>query len=254
MIEFYPLRMVMPVLGRERSQSLPLMAAAVRLPMGLVLIDSGFVGQPALFDQLALHGIAPGDIDLLLNTHVHPDHVGNNRHFLHCPILLSRIDYEFQRDYAHAMLESDDVLGTFQRFYPEFLSKDPLRHAHQAQQLVRNYWSDDVIGPLERVGWFEDDPVLPEEIRLWPTPGHTPGHRAIEIIGQERNLLLSGDAMPSRLFWKRRLRERAPRFSDESFEESKKRIETFRGVVMGGHDAPFESETLMSVVSSVIHL
>jgi glyoxylase-like metal-dependent hydrolase (beta-lactamase superfamily II) len=254
MIEFYPLRMVMPMPGRERSQSLPLMAAAVRLSSGLVLVDSGFVGQPTLFDQLALHGIATGDIDLLLNTHVHPDHVGNNRHFPHCPILLSRIDYEFQRDYAHAMLETGDVLGTFQRFYPEFQSKDPQRHALQAQLLVKNYWCDDVIGPLEQVRWFEEGPSLPPEIRLWPTPGHTPGHHAIEIIGAERSLLISGDAMPGRLFWGRRLRERAPRFNNEAFEESKKRIESFHGLVMGGHDSPFDTETLLPVLSSVIHL
>jgi len=254
MIEFYPLRMVMPMLGRERSQSLPLMAAAVRLPSGLLLIDSGFVGQPTLFDQLALHGIAAKDIELLLNTHVHPDHVGNNRHFPFCPIMLSRIDYEFQRDYAHAMLEAGDVLGTFQRFYPEFQSKDPQHHAEQAQLLVRNYWRDDVIGPIEHVQWFEDGPVLPPEIRLWPTPGHTPGHHAIEIIGTQKRLLLSGDAMPSRLFWGRRLRERAPRFSSEAFEESKKRIESFQGLVMGGHGSPFDSETLLPALSSVIRL
>jgi glyoxylase-like metal-dependent hydrolase (beta-lactamase superfamily II) len=38
--------------------------------------------------QLATLGLRPADVDLVVNSHLHLDHCGGNRHFAHCPLLL----------------------------------------------------------------------------------------------------------------------------------------------------------------------
>ena len=47
--------------------------------------------------QLALLGLTPDDIDLLILTHGHIDHVGQIAAFAHVPILLSRAERSFDR-------------------------------------------------------------------------------------------------------------------------------------------------------------
>lgn len=47
--------------------------------------------------QLALLGLTPDDIDLLILTHGHIDHAGQIAAFAHCPILLSRAERSFER-------------------------------------------------------------------------------------------------------------------------------------------------------------
>jgi N-acyl homoserine lactone hydrolase len=44
-----------------------------------IIIDSGFKGEAELLiDALASRGLEPSDIEMIVNTHAHPDHTGNN--------------------------------------------------------------------------------------------------------------------------------------------------------------------------------
>jgi len=242
MVFFHPLRMRMPVFTREKGPSIPLMAGLLRYDDQLVLVDSGFAGEPDLLLALKRLNVQPHDIQLLINTHVHPDHVGNNRLFPQARILVSRVDYEFSRRYSHAMIETSDPLQVLLAFYPEARGHRLLRHAMQAQLLAQRYWHDDVIGQAEQTAWIEEQPELPPFIELWPTPGHTPGHYAV-VLRTATPLLFSGDAMAGRLFWRSRLQELVPRFNGQQFQESRAWVEQFEGLVMGGHDRPFWSAT-----------
>jgi len=47
--------------------------------------------------QLALMGLTPADIDLMILTHGHIDHVGQIDAFTHCPILVSAAERRFDR-------------------------------------------------------------------------------------------------------------------------------------------------------------
>ena len=82
-----------------------------------------------------------------------------------------------------------------------------------------------------------------------PTPGHTPGHYSIDVQGATLSFIIAGDAMPSRLFWKRHLQELTPRYDTRLFSASKAKIEQLNGIVMGGHDLPFRTENLSYVNS-----
>ncbi len=53
-----------------------------------IMVDTGLTGEEVLIqDRLAQFQIKPEDVDLVVNTHSHPDHCGNNHLFKKAQIL-----------------------------------------------------------------------------------------------------------------------------------------------------------------------
>lgn len=254
MIQVYPLIMHMPEFGGNRKIKMPLTAAVVIAGNERTIIDTGYAGYTEIFDLLAELDFSPSSFDLVINTHVHPDHAGNNLAFSKARIVVSKMDYEFARDFAHAMQKSVDPMQVFSLFYQEYQLKQAQRHALSSQRTVQKFWQDGQIGRAEQICWIEENPALPQYIELWPTPGHTPGHYSVLIKGEQRSMLIAGDAMPSRLFWKKNLRETTPRFDSLQTDVSRKKIEQFRGIVLTGHDRPFDAQSGEYVQDKIIEL
>ena len=63
----------------KRYTIVPLLSTIIRLPDLLLICDTGYDQKPDLVDKLNEIGFCPDDFDLVINTHVHPDHVGNNQ-------------------------------------------------------------------------------------------------------------------------------------------------------------------------------
>jgi glyoxylase-like metal-dependent hydrolase (beta-lactamase superfamily II) len=93
-----------PGAAREEMIDLPVSCTLLKHPQGLVLFDTGchpsvvtgaeprwgslarfmtpiFAEQDTLVGQLPLAGVAPADIDVVLCSHLHPDHCGCNVFF-----------------------------------------------------------------------------------------------------------------------------------------------------------------------------
>jgi glyoxylase-like metal-dependent hydrolase (beta-lactamase superfamily II) len=125
---------------------------------GVVLVDAGIgpAGGAAaewlgvggrLPGLLAQVGVEPEDVDAVVLTHVHSDHVG---------------------------WVSDGVRPTFPR--AEYV----LQRAELDQVRARADYSQ-LINPIEEAGQLrvvEGETVL-RGLRLLPTPGHTPGHQSV---------------------------------------------------------------------------
>lgn len=233
--------MHMPWFPGNKKMKMLLTAAVIEAEAHLIIVDTGYVGKTDIFTRLEELEFDPSDFDLVIITHVHPDHTGNNDVFTNAKIIISKTDYEFARDFSRAMLETENPLLIFKKFYPEYKGKLAELHAQSAQRSARKYWNRKNTFPKENIIWIENDPVLPHFLDLWPTPGHTPGHFSVRVTGENQSILIAGDAMPSRLFWKRTLRENTPRYDSSLYQESKKKIEQFNGVILGGHDRPFST-------------
>lgn len=147
----------------------------------VALIDTGCgpvrptVGNLAA--NLAAAGIAPGAVDTVLMTHLHPDHFGGL---------------------------TDKATGT-----PMFPAATLRLHADE-----HAYWHDDaammrVTDPARRATFFEDarHRLAPYRVRTEtftggdvfpgvtaiPLPGHTPGHTGFMIASGGQSLLIWGD-------------------------------------------------------------
>lgn len=128
------------------------------------LIDLGLGPGGALPDNLSGFGIAPADVDHVLFTHLHRDHVGWTGSFPRARYLVS------QREWEHWSA------------HPSEVGPDPER----------------VLRPMARSLGFLDE--LPPGIRAVPTPGHTPGHTSFLITDPDtsQRVLVLGDLLHTR--------------------------------------------------------
>ena len=143
-----------------------------------ILVDAGAGGfrqwGGKLMANLALAGVLPRDIDTILLTHAHPDHVGGlvdasgDVVFPNAELIVHQRELSFWRDDSNLSQASERARGNF-------------LFARRAFHLYQ-----------ERIRTFSDGGVLPG-ISAMPLPGHTAGHTGYRIESGERGLLIWGD-------------------------------------------------------------
>ena len=128
-------------------------------------------------DNLLALGLTPADIDIVMCTHLHPDHVGWNtqlRDGRWVPTF-PNAKYVFARDeYAH--WEKESAQGS-ERIGLTFIdSVLPVMEAGQAVLVDHDHQIEDGI-------WLE------------PTPGHSPGHVIVNVESNGERGAFIGDLM-----------------------------------------------------------
>jgi glyoxylase-like metal-dependent hydrolase (beta-lactamase superfamily II) len=128
----------------------------------------------AYLDDLRKAGVAPEKVDFVLCTHLHVDHVGWN-----------------------TRLDNGRWVPTFPNARYLFAKKevDFWRATEMAEnaQVFR-----DSVQPVLDAGLSESvamDHALTDEVRLEPTPGHTPGHVSVHLTSRGAEGVITGDMM-----------------------------------------------------------
>jgi len=166
----------------------------VRTPQKTILVDmcNGNHKQRAIaemsmletdwLERLAASGVQPDDVDAVVCTHLHLDHVGWN-----------------------TMLDGSDWVPTFPnaRYFVnkvEFDFWDPEVHDQAGLEFNGNVF-DDSVKPVFDRGlvelWEGNDCAVDDSLHLEVAAGHTPGHSVGWIRSGGEQALLSGDAMHS---------------------------------------------------------
>ena len=141
------------------------------------LIDGGaggFHGGGRLKHALAAANIEPSQIDTILLTHAHPDHVGGlatysaTPLFPHAELVVNAAEVDYWRDETN-FLSSPSIMQTIRRI--------ALNTFDAYRSVMRTSSEGEVI----------------EGVTMTPLPGHTPGHSGYWIHSGGESLLIWGD-------------------------------------------------------------
>ena len=124
----------------------------------------------AYLDNLRAAGVSPEDVDIVINTHLHVDHVGWN----------TRLE---GRDWVPTFPNARYLIGE-----PDFLFWDPIRTPRPPGDGNQNVFEDSVR-PLQRAGLVElwaGEHRINSELVLQAEPGHTPGSAVLRVRVRRR--------------------------------------------------------------------
>jgi glyoxylase-like metal-dependent hydrolase (beta-lactamase superfamily II) len=206
MVEFGPLELapesLFPAAGAEQVKSIDwlrpdfaseageirmnLQCFLIQTPSRKILVDTcvgeqkhlaheGLSGlMTGFLDTLAKAGAGPGDIDVVLCTHLHWDHVGWNTRL---------VDGAWRPTFPNARY---------------LFGREELAFALGHELEPGDASVAESIQPVIAAGLVdlvEMDHRLCDEVRLEPTPGHTPGHVSVWIESNGARAMISGDAI-----------------------------------------------------------
>lgn len=141
--------------------------------------------QTDFLDQIQDAGFPREEIDLVLCTHLHVDHVGWNT--MRRPDRTAVADPENQ--------QAPEWVPTFPNAQYLF-GRAELEHwqtteARHQVPVMRDSVTPILDAGLERL--VEMDEQLLPSLRLRPTPGHTPGHVSVELESRGESAVITGD-------------------------------------------------------------
>ncbi|MEN6349203.1 MAG: MBL fold metallo-hydrolase [Syntrophomonas sp.] len=207
----------------------------------LAIIDTGSPGNPDLVEQLAWSGYTPADFKLVLNTHLHTDHIGGNRLFTQARILISRRELQYEKDFAEKLRQSDDPVAAL-RLMGRYVDNTTHKLAEDLKNMVTEYPVDTLVGDERQIEFYEDRPDLPGFISLLPVPGHSIDSRAVLVQGMTRRVVAAGDALYHRDLW-REVPIIGIHYNDDLFRQNVERIAKFPDIIIPGHDRVFDNIT-----------
>ena len=110
-----------------------------------------------IVDELAIVGVKPGDVNLIVNSHLHFDHCGNNQLFPSAEI---------------------------------FAQADELSIAHTPRYTVTDWFDYDGA----RINSVSGEMEIGAGLKLLSTPGHTPGHQSVLVEADNGHVLVAAQA------------------------------------------------------------
>ncbi|HEX4362275.1 MAG TPA: MBL fold metallo-hydrolase [Pseudonocardia sp.] len=133
-------------------------------------------------DQLAEAGVRPEDVDVVVCTHLHIDHVGWN-----------------------TVRQGPDWVPTFPNADYLFNSADfefwnPANSFERRGELMNKNVFEDSVAPVHHAGQavlWQDEHTIDENLTLRAAPGHTPGLGVLELRSGDDRAVFVGDLLHS---------------------------------------------------------
>ncbi len=144
--------------------------------MNSKLRDIYGLGEPLLPTSLRDHGLEPGDIDIVINTHLHFDHCGGN-----------------------TRIERDKIIPTFPNAQ-YIVQKGEFDHAMRPTERDRASYLQENFAPVAEAGQLtliEDDRAIVPGVELLRVPGHTANMQCVKLTGGGQTAFLFADLVPT---------------------------------------------------------
>ena len=151
---FATVREAFPGVEIDEPWWIPVNVILLRTDEATLLVDTGAGPKPRAFfadgearllDELELLGVAPADVDIVVHTHLHIDHVGWDGSFPNARYVVHEEDWEY------------------------FMSEESLAQRSHLREKVLPLNVQRVSGETE----------IAPGVAVFPTPGHTPGHMSL---------------------------------------------------------------------------
>lgn len=154
----------------------PVLGYLLRTPAGLLLLDTGIGAaddeteqwyrprRRSVEEALANHGVTTDDVDLVVNCHLHFDHIGGNPQLDGRPVFCQRqeLDAASGPDYT----------------FPELVDFSGARYE-----------------------LLDGEAELAPGVHVIPTPGHVDGHQSVVVECDDGTLVLAGQAHDTTSAW-----------------------------------------------------
>jgi glyoxylase-like metal-dependent hydrolase (beta-lactamase superfamily II) len=179
----------------ERNRiPLALRCLLVEAHNALVLVDTGVgnkesarfhdlygienAGSPTrLEDAIRAAGFEPGDVDIVVCTHLHFDHAGGT-----------------------TMRNADGQLVPSFPTARYIVQREELEFAYRDNERIRASYVRENFGPLHDIGkWelVEGEARITRGVRVIPTPGHTPHHQSVLVESEGQVACFLADVCPT---------------------------------------------------------
>jgi glyoxylase-like metal-dependent hydrolase (beta-lactamase superfamily II) len=142
-------------------------------------------------DRLTAAGVRPEDVDFVVNTHIHYDHVGWNTRrdrdawvpaFPNATYFVSGADHDYYDPVDAARMRPPRDEDERRRF--------------DGMRLI----FEDSIAPIAdagRLNLWEDGARIDDALRIEPAPGHTPGSAVVWLDSRGERAVFAGDVLHS---------------------------------------------------------
>ncbi len=170
-------------LTEENKVSFNLASYFLRSDGRNILVDTGMGPRSRhpdapwgeLMDDMKRNDISPSDIDLVIMTHAHRDHIGWN-----------------------LTQENDRHVPTFPnaRYCLSYKDWEACHNPDLIKERFPN--AERCVWPLQELGlidFLDDETSITSEIKAIATPGHTPGHVSIQISSGGETGIILGDVL-----------------------------------------------------------
>jgi glyoxylase-like metal-dependent hydrolase (beta-lactamase superfamily II) len=139
--------------------------------------------RTGFLERLGQAGVRPEDVDLVVCTHVHVDHVGWNT-------------FLAEREWVPTFPNAKHLFSK-----PDFEFWNPLNGHERRGALVNQNMFEDSVEPVARAGLAEiwEGPTyrVDSNLTLELTPGHTPGLAVMKVESEGERAVFVGDVLHS---------------------------------------------------------
>lgn len=206
-----------------------------------LIVDTGMPHEAhQLVQALERRGLKTSDIEAVINTHFHIDHVLNNSLFAKSIIYGTQESHDWCCSLYSDLFNDQQWEKLILKYYPETPEYDHAAdYMHQLRKLTLRWWDRKRLGAASKYRWLESHSP-PDGLMLFPTSGHVPGHVSVIVPGPEFNTVVAGDACLCRTEDARVL-TMIPRDRRQSQRDRQSVLKLGRRIIPG-HDVEFMHE------------